>query len=36
MGVARHVRAGDLDVAEVAVVVADDWQRKCVWTALKT
>src|SRR4051812_5906827 len=34
IGVARYVRAEDFDVAEVAVAVADDWQRRGVGAAL--
>lgn len=34
IGVARYVRLDDPEVAEVAVVVADDWQRRGVGTAL--
>ena len=34
IGVARYVRLDDPEVAEVAVVVADDWQHRGVGTAL--
>ena len=34
VGVARYVRGDDPDTAEVAVVVADDWQGKGAGTAL--
>jgi len=34
VGVARYVRAGEFDVAEVAVEVIDGWQRLGIGTAL--
>jgi len=34
VGIARYVRGGEFDLAEVAVEVADDWQRRAVGRAL--
>jgi RimJ/RimL family protein N-acetyltransferase len=34
IGVARYVRTGDFDVAELAVAVVDEWQRRGVGEAL--
>jgi acetyltransferase len=34
IAVARYVRAGDFDLGELAVAVADDWQRRGIGGAL--